>query len=620
MSLLACLVSRAGPLRVEPLKERLEAFSLSRELSGPLQPHMVVDGRAALLSLHLPDAIAQIHQQSFADVDLWTNGFFVREQAVTSQLHLSEPAGLDGSVVTLVDQLQRQEGEFVSTLLDRRNQQVHLVNDRFAQRPFFLLETPEVIAAASNLAFLLYLADVNPDPDPLGWLQIFCYGHTLGQRTHSEGVTRLRPAEHAVLSSRGITRSNYRRLSYDVQTDLDPSAHAAGVLDAFRRAGRARSTISPQGIFALSGGLDSRLLVGALSGQVAYPAMTFVDSTGSTDTPEVNAARRVARTLRMKHDVVELDNEAVSSQVRTLTRLIGGLLPVHHAGKSTTYIEKMQTRGGYMMGGGPGDVLIGGYVSSLHQLNPRLTASQVQLYARRRQRHDRTVLARLFRRDVLAATYPRLFPSMLDSFSDIEGPTAAHRISLWAMTVRQPAFTFNSPLYAHPSVTEASPHLGYDYVDLILQMPAEWLYGKAFYKFLIYTQLPALRDIPYANTGELLTGQMRQVAYPPAKAMMGFLEGLQPANWVERRRRQRASQQSTGSFELDLMRRDDKLLEDMSVRVSGSSGMGQLFDRDKTLEFLQDIKKGNTPGLNQPDTAELLGSLASACYWISQFE
>ena len=113
----------------------------------------------------------------------------------------------------------------------------------------------------------------------------------------------------------------------------------------------------------------------------------------------------------------------------------------------------------------------------------------------------------MFRDDVIEYGRRAVHDALAESFAAVTGPTAAHRVTAWAMIYRQPAFTFTSVLHTHPDVTEAACHLDYRYTDLMLRLPASWLYNKAFYSYMIYSALPHLRHIPYANTGRLLSGE-----------------------------------------------------------------------------------------------------------------
>ena len=108
----------------------------------------------------------------------------------------SEPGWLS------VEQLEETEGEFVAVLSEESGT-VHIINDRFGSRPFYILENQDGIYFSSNLAFLLQLVGRSYESDILGWFHMFSYGHTLGSRTTFKNVKRLLPASHVVISPDG---------------------------------------------------------------------------------------------------------------------------------------------------------------------------------------------------------------------------------------------------------------------------------------------------------------------------------------------------------------------------------------------------------------------------------
>src|SRR5262249_10855426 len=104
--------------------------------------------------------------------------------------------------------------------------------------------------------------------------------------------------------------------------------------------------------------------------------------------------------------------------------------------------------------------------------------------------------------------------SFLATWSSQNGPMGAHRASAWAMSIRQPSFTFTSPIHNLPFFEEGTAHLGYRYADLILKLAADWLYRKTFYRDMIYRCIPKVRGVIYANTGQLLSGSLEHYTVP----------------------------------------------------------------------------------------------------------
>jgi Asparagine synthase/Glutamine amidotransferase domain len=402
--------------------------------------------------------------------------------------------------------LENCEGEFVAVFADGRTGVVHVVNDRFSSRPFYIAQREGGFYFSSNPTFLLALARARYRPDVIGWMQVSTVQHTIGERTTIEGVSRLRPATHLTLTPEQRTERQYWRLEHQPDPGLSPSSHSNDVFAAFNAGAERRSHLIDRGVLALSGGLDSRLVAGSVARNANVSAFTFVDQRGADSTPDTRAAAAVCQALGVRHRIERLP--ARFSTPREVVELTGGMRPYQHMAIALAYVHELQREGGCMLlGGGPGDVLAGSYVPSPAYVSPGRVSECMDDAFRRRiatNRHWRLI----YRDEVIQGSGRAVKDSLEESLAESRGPTAAHRITAWGMTHRQPAFTFTSVFHTHPDVTEMVCHLDYRYSDLMLQLPAEWLYGRAFYAYMIYTCLPHLRHVPYANTGAVLSGQL----------------------------------------------------------------------------------------------------------------
>jgi hypothetical protein len=114
------------------------------------------------------------------------------------------------------------------------------------------------------------------------------------------------------------------------------------------------------------------------------------------------------------------------------------------------YVDEMERQArGFLLGGGPGDTLAGAFVTSPADVDPTRIADGIE--AACRQRLARQSFWRLvFRDDVIAANQRVVEDALAESFAGVTGPSAAHRITAWAMVYRQTAFTFTSVIHTHP--------------------------------------------------------------------------------------------------------------------------------------------------------------------------
>jgi Asparagine synthase len=545
-------------------------------------------------------------------------GFLSTDHSLPSHEHL-----LACCVRDCANALEACEGEFVAIFVEGPSGTVHLVNDRFASRPFYVLQEDDHTYFSSNLDFLLYLAGGQHAIDVLGWLQMFSVGHTCGSRTTLRHVSRMRPGTHVTLSLQGLTERQYWRVAHTPETDLDPAAYSAQVFEAFQAGTAFRANLARKGILALSGGLDSRLVAAGLPKDVDFSAFTFVDSTDTSSTVQTQTAAEVCHVLGLNHRIQPLSRFEFSQVASPVIKLTGGLRPFHNMANAMLYVQAIRDKGfNFLLGGGPGDVIAGSKIPSLMYLDPKRVDECLSDFCRRHVLGS-DVLALLFHQDIVQQYARDLHQSLVDSFENITGPTAAHRVTAWAMIHRWPAFTFTSVMHTHPEVTEAFCHLDYKFCDLMLKLPADWLYRRNFYAFMIYHNLPELRHIIYANTGKPLFGDLMQYNYKRTLSTlaMSFIGNIRRkvvhrnhfSRKLVRRIRSNTTRAAPQSFNYALFRNDEVLLTEMAECLGSYASLHEVLDAEKCQRFLGNFKAGRLQAQSYSQQTELLGSLATMC-------
>ena len=513
------------------------------------------------------------------------------------------------------DQLEGYEGEFIAILAEDAGT-LHIVNDRFASRPLYLTENSSGVYFSTNLAFLLRLAGGRHEADVSGWLNVFSIGHTYGKGTTFRNVQRLLPATHAVISSEGSMQQRcYWQLQYKPDNDLDPLKHGQRVFDAFREGAWKRSRLTRRGLVALSGGLDSRLVAAALPNDVKFSAFTVFNADDGRSSPDTEIASQVARVLGLKHHVERLPREDYSSTALEVTRLTGGLRPLHHAAVMP-YVRELERCGvNFLLGGGPGDVSAGSKIPAVEYLDPARTKRFLEAFCRHLAGGADT-LQTVFRSEIIREFGTGIYESLFNSFENIGGPTAAHRVTAWELLNRWPAFTFTSVLHNHPDVSEAFCHLDYQYADLMLQLPADWLYERNFYSVMIFNCLPSLRPIAYANTGRSLNGELRQFDYHKRLQTRVALTAADAARKIVPRTIKRLIKpfsRGCPSLTYSLYRQDRRLLSEIRECIHSLPAVREILDPEKCVRFLDDFVNDTVPNVTYDGQTELVGSLASFC-------
>jgi asparagine synthetase B (glutamine-hydrolysing) len=604
MSLLAGCVTKNGTVSGTEIERKLRTFPILAEDDLSEYENLVIETRGGSLlqkyKKHFP-----IRFQPYEDANgntLLLLGFLF-------------PPQRSGGVV-FPTQLEQCEGEFVAVFAEASGT-LHIINDRFGSRPFYVLKNGKGIYFSSNVAFLLHLAGGRHEADILGWFHTFAYGYTCGELTTFRGVKRLLPATHLTISPEGtLEERRYWRLEYAPESRLDPLSYGAQVFDAFKAGAARKAKLVGKGTIALSGGLDSRLVAATVPDDVEFSAFTFVNAGNNASTADTECAAQTCSILGLSHRIELIPRHEYSVVAHNTVWLTGGMKPLHHAALVMASIQDLKRHGlNFLLGGGPGDSIAGSAIPSVHYLD----AGEMEKYIRdfcRRLASGTEYLSRLFRQEIVQHYQREVYRSLLESFADIRGPTAAHRVTAWELLNTWPAFTFTSVVHNHPDVSEAFCHLDYKFVDLMLKLPAEWLYQRNFYSFMLYNCLPQLRHVAYANTGRPLSGELQHFDSSQDFRSRAVDVTYHVARKVILRKLQRLLKPIPGAtppFFYSLYREDKRLLEDVQECLHSLPALREIVDADKCLRFLNGFRTGNMKGLSYGKQTELIGALVTMC-------
>jgi asparagine synthase (glutamine-hydrolysing) len=217
-------------------------------------------------------------------------------------------------------------GKFVAALWDSRRRQLMLVSDRFGMRPLYYAHLGGRLLFASEIKAVLCDRAVSRRPHRAGIAQFFTYGQLLGEDTFYESIRLVPPATCLIYDQDKDRLATHRYWRLEEQTHQSTVSHGEAlerIVTAFERAvercGAGTHTLG----LSLSGGLDARTILGAMSPD--RPLTTLcMGMEGSMDLH--TAARMAAMTGRQHHEVL-LDERFFSrfgEHLRTMVRLTDG--------------------------------------------------------------------------------------------------------------------------------------------------------------------------------------------------------------------------------------------------------------------------------------------------------
>lgn len=208
--------------------------------------------------------------------------------------------------------LQRIDGMYAFSILDKRSGEVHLARDRFGEKPLFYAVSEGRFAWSSNLISLAALPWVNINTDKDALDDYLAVHYVTGPRTLFQGVRRLLPGHRMQLSVARPRPSVTRYYQPDLgQREAIAEDELAELLEVSVRSRLVADV--PVGVF-LSGGLDSSLIT-AIAARAQPGIMTFSMGFDSTAHDEAEHAQRVADYCGTQHHRFQFKSDSFHALV-----------------------------------------------------------------------------------------------------------------------------------------------------------------------------------------------------------------------------------------------------------------------------------------------------------------
>ena len=274
--------------------------------------------------------------------------------------------------------LQRCVGMWAFALVDRRERVLHLVRDRFGEKPLYWGFTGSgqhrAVVFASELTALRSYPDFNNSIDPQAVACLLRSGQVPAPSSIYQGISKLLPGHCASiplpLDMGAVTLPASRpwwKLHDLIESGYsDPLGSADEALDLLET--NLRQSVSEQAIADvplgafLSGGIDSSLVTALLQCQSSRPLRTFTIGFEEAGFNEAHHARAVARHLGTDH----VETILTSADARTLIPQLPLLYTEPFADSSqlpTHLVCREARRAGLTvaLSGDGGDEFFGGY-------------------------------------------------------------------------------------------------------------------------------------------------------------------------------------------------------------------------------------------------------------------
>ena len=319
------------------------------DLGGGAQPR--VDGATG-------DALSfngEIYGYRTLAADLARTGIALRDRCDTEVLfQLIRRDGIPAAV-------RRIDGMFAFAYRDGRSGDIHLVRDRYGEKPLYYgIAGGQLVFGSEAGALLAHPAFRDAAPDQAAAYQLLQFECLPGQSSGWTGISKLRPGTMLRFADGRAEVTEYWRPHIGSAPPVQ-DAEAINRLDTLLQRAVERQCVAdvPLGVF-LSGGLDSSLLT-AMAARINPDITAFTVQVGGHGFDETPYAIQVARHLGVAHEVVRLDDADVLAAADALQATLSEPLADSSLLPTWLVCRAARQRMTVALGGDGADELFAGY-------------------------------------------------------------------------------------------------------------------------------------------------------------------------------------------------------------------------------------------------------------------
>ncbi len=202
---------------------------------------------------------------------------------------------------------KRLNGLFSGLLLDRRQRRAFLFNDRYGIERLYWVESRNKVFFASEAKALLRVLPETRRFDEISLGQYLRYGCTLNWRTLFRGVQQAQGGSLWRMDAGGLQRGNYFSPSeWEGQSPLPEEEFHEQFSETFRQILPAYFTSSVAPGIALTGGLDTRMIMACLHSKVEPAPVCYTYAGEAGETLDARVAARVAKSCGLRHSLLRI--------------------------------------------------------------------------------------------------------------------------------------------------------------------------------------------------------------------------------------------------------------------------------------------------------------------------
>jgi asparagine synthase (glutamine-hydrolysing) len=400
-----------------------------------------------------------------------------------------------------VELVKKLRGNFTVAICNSRTGDLYLYTDHASTRPIYYTIQDDKFYFASDYSILSTAIRDSEETSPQAWADMLTFGYLIGCKTPKESIHRM-PAGSCLHWNAYKAHIEIQPYFVADNTPMDSVSYTElrDELQALFIQAVERTLLSARHLFTLSGGLDSRAILGtAQQLGIKYPdCLTF----GEPASLDIKTALRVAHKSQAQVVLVTLgQGNYLTETLPEASHYNGGMVYYNGSAHFLYALQKINVnRWDIVHTGMSGDMLMGSFLhkADIHKLGDNLQSISELILTR----FGRLSWIDFFAKDKSAAR--RLIQnSVRDSLRvPSSNATISQVLELWNLHNRQQRAMFNGFRMVENFAEYTSPFFDADLYQYVLRIPHRHRLGEDIYIDMLSNLLPSdIWEIPWQKTG-----------------------------------------------------------------------------------------------------------------------
>jgi asparagine synthase (glutamine-hydrolysing) len=388
-------------------------------------------------------------------------------------------------------------GSFVLAIYDLKHREIIIANDRYGLRPLYYAMNSGKLLFASEVKAILEDSRFSKELNDETIAEFFAFqGEIVSNKTFFKGIEVLPPASVFTYDGSSISIEKYWDFNYKPDYSLSEDEITDRLVQTFKEAVDIRMKDNLRYGVALSGGLDSRSIVGAMNKDRRQDLVTVTFGIRGCD--EAKIAEDISRKADMRHMFVEIDSDEVITPYSEHGVFITDGMNCIGAGSLLFAYKKVKPHIDVLFDGLMGNVLPGGSELTRGAFRIKNNEGLAKILHARRVFPD-NVLARLFTADYYAKIKDVPRRSIEDYLVKLAGHPA-NRLSYFTLQSFVRRFSYLGDVIMRSVVEEATPFFDNNFIDVIIKIPPALRFNHYIYRKFLIKLAPEFATIPYNLT------------------------------------------------------------------------------------------------------------------------